>query len=172
MADFSTQTARLSLRPYQIDDLDQVMRFLGDSETMSFYPSPFSKEKVIELIDRNIGTWRDSGFGLMVVVEKGSAEIVGDCGITLQNIDGRDEHEVGYRLDRRVWGRGYASEAAAAIIQYGFKALGLPKLSSYMPSDHLQSRKVAERVGMGFEKEYRNSRNRDKLTSVYSMITV
>ena len=163
-------TERLSLRPYQNEDLDQVLSFLGDSETMSFYPSPFSREKVIEMIERNIETWRKSSFGLMIVVEKGCEEIVGDCGITIQNIDERDEHEVGYRFDRRVWGRGYASEAAIAIIRYGFKTLGLAKLSSYMPSDHLQSRRVAEKVGMGFEKEYRNSKNRDKLTSVYSMI--
>jgi [ribosomal protein S5]-alanine N-acetyltransferase len=99
-------TERLSLRPYQNEDLDQVLSFLGDSETMSFYPSPFSREKVIEMIERNIETWRKSSFGLMIVVEKGCEEIVGDCGITMQNIDGRDEHEVGYRFDRRVWGRG------------------------------------------------------------------
>lgn len=165
-------TERLSLRPYRKDDLDQALSFLGDPKTMSFYPCPFSKEKVIEMIERNMRTWRDMGFGLMTVFETGSGEIVGNCGITIQSIDGKDEHEVGYRFHRRVWGRGYASEAAIAIVRYGFKTLGLAKLSSHMPSDHLQSRRVAEKIGMVFEKEYRNLRNRNKPTSVYSRMAV
>lgn len=169
MAKFWIHTDRLSLRPYREDDLDVVSPFLADAETMSFYAAPYSLEKVQGMILTNRKTWGDSNYGMMVVFETGSGGAIGDCGITIQNIDGSDEYEVGYRFDKRVWGKGYASEAAMAVIQYGFQTLGLSRLYSYMPSDHSQSRRVAEKCGMVFVKEFRNPRNRGKLTSVYSI---
>jgi RimJ/RimL family protein N-acetyltransferase len=103
------------------------------------------------------------------VLEKATGEFVGECGITIQDIDGVKEHEVGYKIAKEKWGRGYAHEAAAALVQYGFGTLGLSRLCSYMASDHLQSRRVAEKLGMVLEKEYRNPRNRDYLTCVYAI---
>ena len=103
------------------------------------------------------------------MIETASGDFVGDCGITLQDIDGAKEHEVGYRIGKAKWGRGYAHEAAAAVVQYGFETLGLNRLCSYMASDHLQSRRVAEKLGMLLEKEYRNPGNRNYLTCVYAI---
>jgi RimJ/RimL family protein N-acetyltransferase len=102
-------------------------------------------------------------------MDKHSGEYVGDCGITIQVIDGEEEFEVGYRVRKEYWGQAFAPEAARAMVEYGFKKLGLKKLCSYMAKDHHQSRRTAEKAGMMLQKEYRNPNNRDILTTVYAI---
>lgn len=163
------ETSRLYVRPYEEADLRDALAVLGDRETMSFYPQVYSEEQVAAMIRQSIETHRRYGYGRFAVIDKLSGEFIGDCGITIQDIDGKEEHEVGYRIDKSRWGRGYALEAAAAVVKYGFEVLALSRLCSYMASDHRQSRRIAEKLGMTLEKQYRNSRNRDFLTCVYEI---
>ena len=163
------ETERLILRPFREEDLDDEFSIAGDSDTMSFYPRAFTKEEVAEIIAKNIRTFETSGYGLFAVMDKHSGEYVGDCGITIQTIDGEEELEVGYRVRKEYWGQGFAPEAARAMVEYGFKKLGLKKLCSYMAKDHHQSRRTAEKAGMTLQKEYRNPNNRDILTTVYAI---
>ncbi len=160
-------TERLSMRPYSAQDLPAVIEFLGDSETMGFYPKPFSEGKISAMIRRSEQSWVSSGFGQFVVIEKASNSIVGDCGITLQEIDGERLPELGYRFKRSVWGQGFAAEAATAVARFGFEKARLSALRSYMPASHTQSRRVAEKIGMRLEKEFNNRNNRDVATVVY-----
>ncbi len=163
------ETPRLWLRPYVETDIPAALAVLGDAETMSFYPQPYSEEQVAAILRKNIDSYDAHGYGLFAAIEKSSERLVGDCGITIQNIDGKDEYEVGYRIGKAWWGRGYAHEAAAAVVKYGFETLRLARLCSYMAADHLQSRRVAEKLGMVLEKQYFNSRNRGYLTCVYAI---
>jgi RimJ/RimL family protein N-acetyltransferase len=162
-------TERLTLRPFKVDDIDSAFGVLGDERTMSYYRQPYSREEVERILKKNIETFEKWGYGLFAVIEQSSDHFIGDCGITIQIIDGVEEFEIGYRIGRYYWGLGYGPEAAKAIRDYGFNRLGLKKLCSYMPSDHTQSRRVAEKIGMKFEKEFRNPRNRDLPTTVYSI---
>lgn len=136
---------------------------------MSFYPQVYTEERVAAVIRQSIETHRRHGYGRFAVIENASGAFIGDCGITIQDIDGKEEYEVGYRIVKSRWGRGYAHEAAAAMVKYGFEVLALNRLCSYMASDHVQSRRVAEKLGMTLEKQYRNPRNRDFLTCVYAI---
>jgi ribosomal-protein-alanine N-acetyltransferase len=163
------ETARLYLRPYVETDLPDAFAVLGDPETMSFYPQPYSESQAAANIRDSIETFRLHGYGRFALIEKRSGGYLGDCGITIQDIDGTKEYEVGYRIGKAHWGRGYAHEAAAAVVEYGFATLALQKLCSYMASDHRQSRRVAEKLGMVLEKQYHNPRNRGLLTVVYSI---
>lgn len=163
------ETSRLLLRPYEEADLHDALSVLGDPETMSFYPQPYSERQVAAMIRQSIETYRRYGYGRFAVIEKLGGEFVGDCGITIQDIDGTQEYEVGYRIDKSRWGRGYAHEAAAALVKYGFEVLALERLCSYMASDHHQSRRIAEKLGMTLEKQYRNPRNRNFPTCVYAI---
>jgi [ribosomal protein S5]-alanine N-acetyltransferase len=163
------ETNRLLLRPYEEQDLAAALAILGDPQTMNFYAQPYTEEQVTKIIRNSIESLRTYGYGTLAVIEKSSGALIGDCGITIQNIDGQNEYEVGYRIHRSKWGQGYAYQAAAAVLNHGFDALGLQKLCSYMASDHLQSRRVAEKLGMTVEKMYRNPRNRGYLTCVYSL---
>ncbi len=163
------ETERLILRPFREKDLEDEFSIAGYPDTMSFYPRAYTKEEVAEIIKKNIRTFETSGYGLFAVMDKHSGEYLGDCGITIQIIDGEEEFEVGYRIRKEYWGQGLAAEAARAVVKYGFKKLRLKKLCSYMAKDHYQSKRIAEKAGMTLQKEYRNPRNRDILTTVYAI---
>ena len=163
------ETERLILRPFDEGDLDDEFSIIGDAETMSFYRRPYTREEVAEIIANNIRTFETSGYGIFAVIDRRSGEYLGDCGITIQMIDGEEEFEVGYRIKKEKWGLGLAPEAAHAMVEYGFKKLGLSKICSYMTKDNHQSRRAAEKAGMTLQKEYRNPRNLDLPTTVYAI---
>lgn len=163
------ETARLILRPLQQGDLDGMLSVLGDPDTMAFFPEPYSRERLKVIIQKQMQLFETKGYGLFAVIEKDSGHFIGECGITVQDIDGHDELEIGYCFAKETWGLGFAPEAAAAMRDYGFEQLGLEKLYSYMASDHLQSRRVAEKIGMTLEKEYRNPNNRNFPTTIYAI---
>jgi ribosomal-protein-alanine N-acetyltransferase len=85
------------------------------------------------------------------VVEIGTGELAGRCGLLRSEIGGRMETEISYLLDRRHWGRGFASEAAAAVLAHGFGALGIGRIVAVIDPRNLASRRVAERIGMAYE---------------------
>lgn len=82
------ETERLILREYEREDFEAIYEILSDPETMSHYPEPFDEERTRNWIEWNLENYREYGFGLWAVVLKETAEFIGDCGITIQNIDG------------------------------------------------------------------------------------
>jgi RimJ/RimL family protein N-acetyltransferase len=83
---------------------------------------------------------------------KDSGELIGDCGCVLQEVEGRNEIEVAYHVRRDLWGRGYATEAAHACMEYAFDQLGAKRVISMIRPENRQSRRVAEKNGMNCEK--------------------
>jgi RimJ/RimL family protein N-acetyltransferase len=96
------------------DDLDDMAALLGDEDVMRFYPRPMTRGEAADWIARNQRRYRDHGFGLWIISLRDGGEFVGDCGLTLQPVDGVDELEVGYHVRRSLQGQGYGTEAAAA----------------------------------------------------------
>ena len=98
--------------------------------------------------------------------------MIGNCGITIQNIDGIDEYEIGYHINKNYCNNRFATESASVIRDYRFQTLRLriKKLCSYMAKKHLASRKVAENIGMKLEKTFNNPNNRNLPTTVYSIL--
>ena len=82
-----------------------------------------------------------------------TGELIGDCGLIRQNVDGVDEIEIGYHARRDLWGQGYASEAAQACRDHGFANLAVGRLISLIRPENLASRRVAEKNGMTIWKE-------------------
>jgi len=149
------ETDRLFLRELEIADSGPLSLVLSDPESMRYYPVPFSPEKVDRWIAWNIENYRTFGFGLWAVVLKDSGEMIGDCGITMQDIEGSRIPELGYHIRKTYCGKGYASEAARACMAYAFSVLGLESIVSYMKADNLPSRRVAEKNGMSFVRNFR-----------------
>lgn len=164
------KTDRLTLRELDHSDHEALMAILSDKETMSHYPAPYTSEEVTTFIQKNIERYKRINCGLWACELIKTNELIGDCGITIQNIDGVNEYEIGYHFHKEHWGNGYATETATAVKDYGFENLGLTKLCSYMAEDHLASRNVAERNGMKIEKRFLNPRNRNFPTVVYSIM--
>jgi RimJ/RimL family protein N-acetyltransferase len=147
------ETSRLILREFTPADADALARVLSDAETMRFYPAPFDRAGVEEWIARNIRRYSEYGHGLWGMTLKSSGELVGDCGLTPQSVDGQTEIEIGYHVRRDLWGQGLASEAARACRDYGFGKLPVERLISLIRPENVPSRRVAEKNGMTVWKE-------------------
>ena len=147
------ETPRLSLREFVSGDADALARIISDPETMRYYPAPYDRAGVANWIERNLRRYADDGFGLWAMMLKESSELIGDCGLTKQIVDGTEEIEIGYHLRRDHWGKGLATEAARAVRDYGFANLKVDRLISLIRPENAPSRHVAERNGMKLWKE-------------------
>ena len=147
------ETSRLILREFSEEDVDALALVLSDPETMRFYPAPFDRAGVEDWIARNRRRYTEHGHGLWAMILKSSGELVGDCGLTVQSVDGRDEVEIGYHVRRDLWGQGLATEAACACREFGFDRLKVDRLISLIRPENLPSRRVAEKNGMSVWKE-------------------
>ena len=153
------ETKRLILRELEQEDYEDLYKILADSDIMQHYPYTFDEARVRNWITRNRERYEKDGFGLWAVVLKETGEMIGDCGITLQNIHGQMLPEVGYHIRRDHQRRGYASEAAAACIRWAFENRDFPAVYSYMKYTNIPSQKTAMKNGMTFVEEYEDAVN-------------
>lgn len=147
------ETARLLLREFEPDDVDALARVLSDPETMRYYPAPYDRAGVEQWIERNCRRYARDGVGLWAMVLKATGELIGDCGIIRQEVEGEQLYEIGYHLRRDCWGKGFATEAAIACRDWGFANLGVTRLISLIRPENVPSQRVAERNGMQIWKE-------------------
>jgi [ribosomal protein S5]-alanine N-acetyltransferase len=147
------QTARLRLREFLPDDVDALTTVLSDSETMRFYPARLDRVRVAEWIERNWRRYATDGFGLGAMILTSTNELIGDCGLIRQVVDGTEEVKIGYHVRRDLWRNGLAIEAARACSDYGFARLPAGRLISLMRPENWFSRRVAEKNEMGVCKE-------------------
>ncbi|WP_277674580.1 GNAT family N-acetyltransferase [Piscibacillus halophilus] len=142
------ETERLYLRELVLDDKEELSKVLSDSESMRHYPEPFSEEKVENWILWNTDSYQKYHHGLWAVILKDGDQFIGDCGITMQNIDNELLPEIGFHIIKDYWNNGYATEAALGCKQYAFDVLGYSKIFSYTTLDNISSQRVARNIGM------------------------
>lgn len=156
---FCLETERLILRELQPEDYDALYAVLADSDIMQHYPYTFDEKRVRGWIERNRTRYQQYGFGLFAVCLKETGEMIGDCGMTFQNIDGEMLPEIGYHLRADMQRKGYAKEAATAVRDWAFKNTSFRALYSYCKYTNVASMRTAESIGMKFWKEYPDSDN-------------
>lgn len=142
------ETERLFLRELKLSDTEQLANILSDSETMQYYPEPFDREKVKNWILWNMDNYKKYNHGLWAVVTKDSDIFIGDCGITIQQIEEETVPEIGFHIHKEYWNKGYATEAAKACKAYAFEVLNYPKVFSYTTTKNIPSQRVAKKIGM------------------------
>jgi [ribosomal protein S5]-alanine N-acetyltransferase len=147
------ETPRIILREFSPDDIDALFVVLSDAETMRFYPLPYDRTGVEAWITRNLNRCAKDGHGLWALILKETGELIGDCGLTIQEVDGTNQVEIGYHLRRDHWGKGLATEAACACRDFAFARLSVNHVISLIRPENAPSRRVAERVGMQLWKE-------------------
>ncbi len=158
------ETERLYLREMTMDDFESLYNVLADTNIMQHYPYVFDDARVQSWIERNMKRYETDGFGLWAVCLKSTGEMIGDCGLTLQNIDGQMLPEIGYHIRADQQKKGYAKEAALAVRDWAFQNTEHPALYSYCKYTNVGSYKTAEAIGMHFLKEYPEEAN--KITHV------
>jgi len=161
------ETERLILREYKVEDFDSLFEILSDPETMEHYPKPFDKQRTRQWIQWNINNYEYYGFGLWAVELKSTGEFIGDCGITIQNIDGELLPEIGYHIHKKYWRKGYGSEAAIAARDWTFLNTNYNILYSYMKYTNVASYSTAVKNGMTKVKEYADAKN--KISYAYAI---
>ena len=152
------ETKRLLLRHQVLADLDDLWALYCDPEITKYIPdAPRTREEAQEELEWHMnGHPRYPELGLWAAVHKETGKFIGRCGLLPWEIDGQNEVEVAYTIARKYWGQGLGTEAAQAILQYGFETLDLSRLICLIDEENIASQKVAERIGMKFEKESRD----------------
>jgi RimJ/RimL family protein N-acetyltransferase len=140
------ETERLTLRRYTLHDLDVLCEVFSDSYSRRFYPKMVTREKVLGWIQWNLRNYEETGFGLWAMETHGGSRLIGDCGLTYQEVEGRRELEIGYHLHEAERGKGYATEAARACLAYAFRALDALLVCSIVDPQNTASGAVASRV--------------------------
>ncbi|NQT60519.1 MAG: GNAT family N-acetyltransferase [Bacteroidetes bacterium] len=148
------ETNRLILRELEPTDVDEMAKVLCDNFSMKYYPKPFTRQKVIDWIEWNLNNYQKCNHGLWAVLLKPEMTFIGDCGITLQEIDGENLPELGYHIQKQHCNKGYASEAAKACIDYAFSVLHMETLYTYTKHDNIPSIRVAQKNGMKYCKDF------------------
>ena len=108
------ETDRLYLRKMTQEDYSALCRMLQDPDVMYAYEHAFSDEEAHQWLHKQLARYEEYGFGLWAVILKETGEMIGQCGLTMQDWNGREVLEVGYLFCKDFWHKGYAIEAAAA----------------------------------------------------------
>lgn len=159
---FSLETERLRLRPYRLEDLDDLDAMFSDPEHMTWYPAPFDRDGTRAWMDRTFERYRDDGFGLWIVEDRATGAFLGTVGPTLQLVDDGEHVEIGWHTRPGRKGEGIAPEAATAARDWAFANLDVDHLISLVRPENPASGRVAEKIGMHVDREvdYKGLRHR------------
>ena len=155
------ETDRLILRDLQESDLQALIALNQDPEVMQYFPKPYSQAESLRLYQGIQDEVEAYGYSLWAVEEKSSQEFIGLVGLHhsgLQIFAGKEAVEIGWRLRKEFWNRGYATEAAQACLDFAFQQAGLSEVYSFTSLLNLPSQKVMQKLGMEFVKEFDNEK--------------
>ena len=161
------ETERLYLREMTENDFEALNKVLADSDIMKHYPYTFDENRVRIWIQRNIDRYRILGFGLWAVCLKETGEMIGDCGLTMQLINGQIKPEIGYHIRADKQRNGYAKEAASAVRDWTFNNTPFNVVYSYMKYTNEPSYKTAMSWGCKLVDEFVDEEN--EITKVFAI---
>lgn len=150
------ETERLVLRTYRTEDLDTVFRLCSDAHVTRFFHDDYSVDRadVLASLPRRRKRWRTHGFGQLGAFEKQSGALIGFCG--LQYLDKTPDVEIYYGFFKQFWGKGIATEAARAVLRFGFERLNLEKIVAATHLENAASQAVLRKLGMTKQAQIRN----------------
>lgn len=149
------ETERLLLRTYKQDDLETVYLLASDPYVTHFFPArpAVDREDVLSSLPRRNERWQKQGFGQFGVFEKKTEKLIGYCG--LQYLDNTPEVEIYYGFFHDHWGKGLATEAAKAVLKFGFEQAKLERIVGVTHPENIASQKVLLNIGLKREKTAR-----------------
>lgn len=145
------ESARLTFKEFHIEDAPQLHLLNADPAVIKYTGDPpFTSIEEAENFVRAYDHYEKHGFGRWSVFSKQTNQFLGWCGIKLNE---QGDHDLGFRFHQKEWGKGYATEAAKASLDYGFNTLGLKTIIGRAAHENLASIRVLEKLGMEFYKE-------------------
>jgi len=147
------ETERLVLRRLQVSDVDALVSLWCDPDVTEFMGGARDAERLRLLFLEGAADPFAEIYDLWPLIEKASGTVIGHCGLLDKTVDGCQEIELVYVIEKDSWGQGYATEIARALRDHAFMALGLTRLISLIEPRNAASERVAQKVGMRLEKE-------------------
>jgi len=149
-SDLRLETERLVLRSWQNGDREPFARLNADPVVMEHFPGVLSWAESDSFAARIDAHFKDHGYGLWAVEVPGEANFIGFVGLSVPSFDApfMPAVEVGWRIDKAYWGRGFATEAGHAAVADGFERVGLAEIVSFTTPANMRSIRVMERLGM------------------------
>ena len=144
------ETERLTLRRWQDNDIEPFIAMNSDPEVMRYFTGTLSAEQTRNFYEVIQKEFAEYGYGLYAAEEKISRDFMGFIGFhwARMDMDFCPCVEIGWRLAHRYWGKGYATEGAAACLQHGFEQLGLDKVYSFTAVGNIASQRVMQKIGL------------------------
>ena len=152
-------TERLVLRDFVAEDWPDVLAYQRDPDFLRLYPwTDRSEAEVRDFVQMFLDFQAEQPrrkFQLAITLP-GDDKVIGNCGIR-RKAENDWEADIGYELAPQHWGKGYATEAALAMVRFGFEELGLHRVSSWCIADNVASAHVLEKVGLKQEGRWREN---------------
>jgi ribosomal-protein-alanine N-acetyltransferase len=142
------ETPRLRLRPLAESDAADLYRAVDSDPEVTWLREAKSEEESRTGVRYRLDHWRAHGFGQLAAVERESGVFLGRCG--LEHLEGGPDVELGYYFGRAAWGKGYATEAAAAVLAWGFDDLGLDRIVAVVRPFNDASKRVLGKLGFRY----------------------
>lgn len=143
-------SARLGFRNWQDADIQKMAEINADPDVMEFFPGTHSYEKTEEFIERMKKQMAAKGYCYFAVDKLENAEFIGFIGISDQTYEASFTPciDIGWRLGKKEWGKGYATEGAGRCLDYAFNQLGIKKIYSIAPKINAKSEHIMLKIGM------------------------
>ncbi len=139
-------TERVRFRRYERSDLDAVVEMFDDAEAKRWYPTKSQPDQAQRWIEWNLTNYDEFGFGLWVIEDRSTGTFLGDCGLTYQQVQNDQLLEIGYHLQHRHRGNGYALESARSCLDYALGVLNAPTVCSIVDPQNQSSLRVADAI--------------------------
>lgn len=154
------ETERLLLRPFEMSDADELFEMDKNPNVHDYlWQKPVEHiDEVYAYIEMVQKQYQENGIGRFSTILKETNELIGWTGIKFVNdhIENGNTnfYDYGYRLNPKFWGKGYATEASTAWLDYGFNQMSIQEMNAYTHAENSASNRVLEKIGMTFMQNY------------------
>lgn len=161
--DYIFKSNRLGFRNWTEEDLTEFAKINADLEVMEHFPKPLSQEETAEFIDRLKKHYQENGFNYFATEILESGEFIGFIGLAFQNYKSKftPAVDIGWRLKKSVWGKGFATEGAKKCLEFAFEKLNLAQVISTCTEKNSKSENVMKKIGMEKIGEFKHPKLKD-----------
>lgn len=149
----SLETPRLTARPIEAGDVAQLQALHQKAPVAEHIGGSWTLDRSEQFVRGAVEHWQRQGYGQWMFAEKASGDVIGRSGLRHYYLDGQDEIELLYAFEPAVWGQGYGTEAARAVLGFAFGDIKVDSVVSFTLPDNPGSERVMQKAGLTFEKE-------------------
>jgi len=146
------ETPRLEIATFSPSDTAFLHQLTGDANVMKYFPKVLSYDETSDMLRKILDQYGSYGYCFWKVMLKINGDFIGIAGILHQEVEGKIEAEISYRIVKKHWNNGYAIEAAEACVKYARTTLGKTRLISLIHPENTPSVRVAQKLGAQKEK--------------------